>query len=68
MKRIVIAAALVFAAFSAPRAHAEDRKAPPKRERKADKKADAPPVTYLDLSGPAEPDDAMPAITPKGKL
>lgn len=41
-----------------------------KEEKKKDnkKEKDEEKPTYLDLSGPVEDDNAMPAITPKGKL
>jgi len=52
-------------------AHAQDAKAGKgKASEKAAKKAPAqePPITYLDLSGPSEPESDLPAITKKGSL
>lgn len=39
-----------------------------KAPKKDEAKAPAPDVTYLDLSGPAEPENELPTITKKGSL
>lgn len=71
MKRMILAFVLVT--FSSCVVHAQDSsskgnthvRAKKKDEVKKEKKDD---VTYLDMSGPDEKEDSMPAITPKGKL
>lgn len=67
MKTIFLALALTtgfvsvsHAADKAPKAHKSNKKAP-----KGEK---APEVTYIDASSPDTDENAMPAITPKGKL
>lgn len=39
-----------------------------KHAKKAPEKAPAPDVTYLDLSGPSEPESELPTIVKKGAL
>ncbi len=71
MKRMILAFVLVT--FSSCVVHAQDNKQHSSKEKgdkraKDKKKQSDDDVQHIDFSGPDEPEDSMPAITPKGKL
>lgn len=72
IKRMLLAFVLVM--FSSCVVHAQEGSSKGDSHTRANKKkddkkkSDDEKPTYLDLSGPDEPEDSMPAITPKGKL
>lgn len=67
---LVLSLALCFssAALAQDAAKPGKGKAAEKAPKKDEAKAPAPDVTYLDLSGPSEPESDLPAITKKGAL